>query len=429
MTIVTGLAAFGGRPSVTLPRPHHVWPRLADESIEEVRRYLVAREPLSLGDGSGVIAQLERELADALGLAKVLTVSSGTAALHAGYLALDLPVGSEVIAPVFGFHASVTPALHCGLRPVLVDVDADTGNLNVEAARQAITDRTSCVVVNHTWGHPADLDPIVDLCRRHGLALIEDCSHAYGSTYKGRPVGTFGDIAAFSMQANKMLPAGEGGFLGTADERLYERALLASHYRGRAHSQVTDVSLAPYGETGFGLKYRLAPLVAVVARAELARLPQRMADRTLLLDILGDALRQAVGVEPPTVRPEVRVGAWFGYKPAFVPGALTLKGRPVDRAQYVDLLVAEGVDVHVPSVPPLRDLPLFQTTPPLRIAELAWKPQLEASYPGLDAYIAHRLSVPAFSFPEQAEVVAQYAAAFAKIGAVLGGPDAAKDDR
>jgi hypothetical protein len=173
----------------------------------------------------------------------------------------------------------------------------------------------------------------------------------------------------------------------------------------------------------------LAADPSVVARAELARLPQRMADRTLLLDILGDALRQAVGVEPPTVRPEVRVGAWFGYKPAFVPGALTLKGRPVDRAQYVDLLVAEGVDVHVPSVPPLRDLPLFQTTPPLRIAELAWKPQLEASYPGLDAYIAHRLSVPAFSFPEQAEVVAQYAAAFAKIGAVLGGPDAAKDDR
>jgi perosamine synthetase len=202
---------------------------ISQETVDEVSRYLAQGGPLSIGDGSGIIERLERLLEELLSVENVLTCSSGTAALHSAYLALDLPTGSEVIAPVTTFHASITPALHCGLSPVLADVEPETGNLSPTALREAITNRTSCVVVTHNLGHPAELDEISEICRKHELRLIEDCSHAYLSVYRGKPVGTVGDIAVWSMQAAKTLVAGEGGFLASKDRGLFERACLAGH--------------------------------------------------------------------------------------------------------------------------------------------------------------------------------------------------------
>ena len=143
---------------------------ISDSAIEAVTRYLRQGRHLSIGDGSGIIVQLER-LEDLLSVSNLLTCSSGTAALHSTYMALDLPPGSELIDPVTTFHASSTPALHCGLSPVLVDVEPDTGNLSPTALREAITERSRCVVVTHNLGHPAELDEIIEICGRHGPRL------------------------------------------------------------------------------------------------------------------------------------------------------------------------------------------------------------------------------------------------------------------
>lgn len=185
---------------------------------------------LSIADGSGVIGQLEERLGKVLGLGNTLTFASATAAMHAAYLALDLPPGSEVIGPVNTFHASLTPAAHCLLNAVLVDVEPDTGNMSPDALEAAIGPMTRCVTATHYLGHPAAMDEISAICRARDLRLIEDFSHGFLSTFQGEPVGTFGDVAVGSLQERKTWVAGEGGVLATARRELFERAVLAGHY-------------------------------------------------------------------------------------------------------------------------------------------------------------------------------------------------------
>lgn len=356
-------------------------------AAEAVREYLAKGRPLSVADGSGVIGELERSLSTLLDVKNVLTFSSGTAALHSGYLALDLPPGSEVIAPVLGFHAAVTPALHCGLSPVLIDVDPHTGTMSASALREAITERTRCVVVVHYLGHPAEMDEITAICREHDLLLVEDCSHAYLSTYRGRPVGAFGDFAAWSMQETKAVAAGEGGFLATPHRWVLDRALLAGHYRGRSHFQVADAALRQFAETGFGLKYRLHPLAAVIALTQAATLCARVEHRQRLLARLSDGLDQVPGIVPPTVADHVNMGAWFSYRPALP----ELAEEELDH--LLAALQAAAVPAHRPSVGPLDELPLFSKAVPLRSADATWRPRLCGPFEGALAYQRGRLSV------------------------------------
>jgi len=415
------LAADGGVREITSPFPHAPWPVLAPETVDAVERYLRDGLPLSISKAEGIIGSLEQELGDVLKLENVLTTSSGTSALHAAYIALDLPPGSEVVAPVSTFHASVSPALHCGLRPVLVDVEPDTGNLSADALKEAVTSRTACVVVNHTWGHPAEMDDISDVCRRGGIALIEDCSHAYLSMYRGRPVGTVGDIAVFSMQANKMLAAGEGGFLATHDRNLFERAILAGHYRGRSLTQIEDPSLGRFADTGLGLKHRLHPLVAVIAYHELQHLEERGKLRTSWLEQLDRELTSIAGVAPPARRPYVSIGAPFGYKPEYIAGELARNGREVDCDAYIDILTAEGLDIHRPSIRPLNEMPLFQGPPPMKSAAKTWRPQQASEFTGCAEYFRNRLSLPVFTAKDSGPIVGSYIRAMKKVAGALAG--------
>ncbi|MFD7817721.1 aminotransferase class V-fold PLP-dependent enzyme [Streptomyces sp. NPDC059785] len=384
---------------------------ISADTVEEVARYLRQGNPLSIGDGSGIIERLEHRLEELLGIQNVLTCSSGTAALHSAYLALDLPTGSEVIAPVTTFHASVTPALQCGLSPVLVDVDPDNGNISPAALRAAITERTRCVVVTHNLGHPVELDEIAEICRTHGLRLIEDCSHAYLSTYRGRPVGTVGDVAVWSMQAAKTLVAGEGGFLATKDRAIFERACLAGHYRGRSEKQITDPRLRAFADTGLGLKYRLHPLAAVIAWSEAGHLVERVARRRRLLTRLSTRLTGIPGVQPPRVRDEVTMGGWFSYRPTLVPSG----GCPAeDYERIVGALQEAGVPAHRPSIGSLDAMPLFTTPPPLDHAVATWRPRLCGPFDGARAYEKNRLSVTVTA-SDTLDRIEAYADAFADV--------------
>ena len=384
---------------------------LAPQTVDAVHRYLTRGAPLSIGDGAGVIRQLEEELSRVLGIATVITCSSGTAALHSAYLALDLPPGSEVIAPVTTFHASITPALHCGLSPVLVDVEADTGNLSVSAVEQALTNRTRCVVVTHNLGQPADLDAIAAVCRRHDLRLIEDCSHAYLSTYRGRPVGTYGDISVWSMQARKTLVAGEGGFLSTADQTLLDRACLAGHYRGRSEAQIADPLLRRFADTGLGLKYRLHPIAAVIALSELQLLAERVARRGRLLERLSRRLADIPGLKAPAVHPQRTMGGWFSYRPSLA--------YELDLDQFLRHLSAAGVPAHRPSVASLDEFPLFQGPAPLKHAEATWRPRLHGPFRGAREFERNRFSIAVSARDDEPKIDA-YADAMGKAAAAVG---------
>ena len=142
-----------------------------------------------------------------------LLTSSGTMALYSAFFGLDLKPGDEAISTVYSFHATATPLLHLGAKVVFCDVEPDTGNIDPSKLGELINSRTRAVVTNHMWGHPVDVTAMQEICRRHGLAWVEDCSHAHFSGYEGKLVGSFGDVSVFSLQGNKLLTGGEGGII------------------------------------------------------------------------------------------------------------------------------------------------------------------------------------------------------------------------
>jgi dTDP-4-amino-4,6-dideoxygalactose transaminase len=166
------------------------------------------------------VAEFEREFAAYSDTAECIALNSGTSALHLALLAAGIQPGDEVITVPFTFVASIATILYAGAKPVLVDIEPQTFNMNPWALEAAVTPRTKAIVPVHLYGHPADMDPILDVARRHNLVVIEDAAQAHGAKYKGRSVGSIGDIACFSFYPTKNLGAyGEGGAVTTNNPR------------------------------------------------------------------------------------------------------------------------------------------------------------------------------------------------------------------
>ncbi len=205
----------------------------------------------------------------------VANLSSGTAAMHLAWIAYGVGPGDEVVIPANTF-ASVA---HCvslvGATPVPVDVEPDTYNIDPAAAAAAITPRTRGIMPVHTAGHPADLDPILELARRHRLVVIEDACQAIGARYKGRAAGTLGDMGCYSFVQNKaMTCAGEGGAVASFDEMRVRRIFnLANHGRGEHYHRGHADEGAPVTHDEIGFNYRQSEILSAVARVQLRRLP------------------------------------------------------------------------------------------------------------------------------------------------------------
>ena len=174
--------------------------------------------------GSEVVG-FEQEFATYCGAAECIALNSGTSALHLALLAAGVGPGDEVITVPFTFVASVAAVLYTGARSVLVDIDPRSFTMDPAAIEAAITPRTKAIVPVHLYGQPADMDPIIEVARRHGLVVIEDAAQAHGAKYKGRPVGSIGDMACFSFYPGKNLGAyGEGGAVTTSNSE-YARTI------------------------------------------------------------------------------------------------------------------------------------------------------------------------------------------------------------
>ena len=173
------------------------------------------------------LVRFEEEFAAYCGVRYCVGVGSGTAAIHLALEALGVSKGDEVIVPANTFFGSVSPVLKLGAMPVLVDCDAENATIDVDAVSDAVSPRTTAVLAVHLYGHPANVDPLEQLCESHGLALIEDSCQAHGARYKGRRAGSLGKIAAFSFYPSKNLGAlGDGGAVTTDDEELAQRIRL-----------------------------------------------------------------------------------------------------------------------------------------------------------------------------------------------------------
>jgi dTDP-4-amino-4,6-dideoxygalactose transaminase len=408
------LAVHGGTPVIE-PAHRFVWPRVSAADRASVTA-LLGRGELSYYGREGVLTQLEDLWSARLGGRRTLGLSSGTAALHSAFFALGAGPGDEVLCPTNTFLATVMPLVQLGAVPVLCDAEEETGTIDPASVAAAVTPRTVGIVVTHLWGHPCEMASIMDIARRHGLWVVEDCSHAHGATYRGREVGSLGDAAAFSFQAAKIVYAGQGGLLASAEAEVHERACLLGHFRVRSEQDVRG-PLKRYAGTGLGLNYRMHPFAAALALQSSRDMDARIASRADLLGRLAEGLAAIPGLAPPTTRPDCDRGAYYGFK-------LRLSGRWLDAGADVvaEALAAEGLDVHPPGSRPLHLLPFFQdgAVPVRRHGAPTLLPEYKAGdFPVAEELWRTSLSLPTFTFPDEGRLVDLYCEAFRKVAAQL----------
>ena len=224
---------------------------------------------LSLGPK---LPAFERAFADRLGLRHGVAVNSGTSALHLVVRAMGLGAGDEMITSPFTFVATANCALFEGARPVFVDIDEHTWNMDVEKLEAAVTDRTKLLMPVHIFGRPMPMDAVMEIAARRGIPVAEDACEALGATYKGRQVGTFAAASTFAFYPNKQMTTGEGGMIVTDDDRL---AGLCRSLR----NQGRDPGAGWLAHARLGYNYRLSDINGALGLAQLARLPEFLAAR------------------------------------------------------------------------------------------------------------------------------------------------------
>ncbi len=211
------------------------------------------------------VQALEQEAAAYCGVKHAITCASGTDALHLALRACGIGPGDEVITTPFTFIATAEAVSYTGAKPVFVDIDPDTFNIDPERVARAVTPRTRAVLPVHLYGQPADLEPIAETCRRHGLRLLEDCAQSFGAEYGGRKSGAYGDIGCFSFYPSKNLGAyGDGGMVITDDDALAKSVRI---YRDHGRT-------ATYQHALVGYNSRLDEIQAAILRVKLRRIDE-----------------------------------------------------------------------------------------------------------------------------------------------------------
>lgn len=264
------LAIFGGSP--LRKTPLHYGRQYVDEDDIAAVVETLKSDDLTCGPK---ITALEEKLCQVTGAKYAVVVSNGTAALHIAALAADFREGDEVIVSSITFAASSNCILYCGARPVFADIDPETYNIAPQSIERLITPRTKGIVAVDFTGQSVEHDAIGDICRRHGLLLIEDAAHAIGTKYAGRPVGSIADMTCFSFHPVKTVTSGEGGAVTTNDEALYRRLVrLRTHGITRNREEMVHPTDALWynEQVELGFNYRLTDIQAALLLSQLDKL-------------------------------------------------------------------------------------------------------------------------------------------------------------
>lgn len=300
------------------------------------------------------VTEFEENLADHVGVAHAVSASSGTTALHLALESLGLGPGDEVIVPSLTFIATANAVRYTGARPVFVDSDRETWNLDPDAFEAAITDRTRAVIPVHLYGHPADMGPIQKIARRYEITVVEDAAEAFGARYRGEPVGSVGDAAIFSFYGNKILTTGEGGMLVTDSDELADRARLL-----RDHGMSPD---RRYWHPVLGYNYRLTNLQAAVGLAQLERAGSLLARKQAIADRYSAGLEEVAGIELPPSAAWADPVCWI-YSVLVDPEEFG-----ASRDQLADSLDEKGIETR-PLFPPVHRQPIYDREQRLPVAE------------------------------------------------------------
>ena len=316
------------------------------------------------------IEAFENQFASFCGTKYALTASNGTTALHLALLAAGIKSGDEVIVPDLTFVATANAVTYIGARPVLVDVESETLCIAPEAIEHAITPRTRAIVPVHLYGHPADMDPINAIAKRHGLIVVEDAAEAHGAEYRGRKVGGLGLCGVFSFYGNKVITSGEGGMITTDDEALFRTA-----------KRLRDHAMSPtrrYWHEEIGYNYRMTNLQAALGLAQLERIDTFLSKRREIMSWYRSRLSS-----DPSLRLN-RDAAWATN--AYWMVCVEINGlTDAKRQKLMASLRDRGVDSR-PYFYPVSDMPM---------------------YPSADTPVAHRYSQSGVNLPSFVDMTEQ----------------------
>lgn len=316
------------------------WPHYAQDEIDAVTDVLASgRVNAWTGEACG---QFEADYAQHTGVRHAIALANGTLALELALIALDVGPGDEVVVPSRTFIASASCVVARGAVPVVADIDADSQTLTAGAIRAVLSPRTRAIVAVHLAGWPCDMDPIMALARERGLVVIEDCAQAHGARYRGRPVGSLGDAAAFSFCQDKIISTGgEGGMLLLNDTSRWEKAWAYKDH-GKSYEAVFRREHAPgfrWLHESFGSNWRMTGMQAAIGLRQLAKLQDWVALRQQHARTLAQGLSAIAGLR--LVTPPAHIEhAYYRYYAYLEPAALK---HGWDQPRILAAINAEGV--------------------------------------------------------------------------------------
>ncbi|HEV2490510.1 MAG TPA: DegT/DnrJ/EryC1/StrS family aminotransferase [Candidatus Acidoferrales bacterium] len=309
-------------------------PSLGLREIEYVTAALEAGE--ISGTHGQFLDRFEREFASYCNCSHGVATSNGTTALHLAVASLGIGPGDEVLVSTLTNMATFFAVLYQGATPVPVDVEEDTWNLNPTLLESLLTPRTRAILVVHLYGHPADMDPIMEFARRHNLYLIEDAAEAHGALYKGKKAGSIGDVGCFSFYANKILTTGEGGMITTSDPAIAKRA--------RALRSLAYGSERKFMHTDVGFNYRMTNLQAALGCAQLEKIEDVIESKRRIARLYSEQLSGISEIQLPVEKPCSRNVYWMYH--------IVLRGSAEKHRDLVMQLVAEhGIETRPAFIP------------------------------------------------------------------------------
>ena len=412
-------ALLGGEKSVVVDTGDlFTWPIVTSQDEEAVLEVL-RRGAMSATD---VTHLFEGDLRDWFGVRHALCHNTGTSAIQAAIWAAGVRRGDEVISQSMTYWGTSLQVFSLGATVVFAEMDPQTLTLDPGDIEHRITDRTRAIVPVHYCGHPTDMDAIMEIADKHGLKVVEDVSHAQGGLYKGRLLGTIGHVGAMSIMSGKSLACGEGGFLVTDDDEIYERAAAFGHYertKDLEHPELKPLAGYPLG----GCKNRMHQLSSAVGRVQLKSYRERIAVIQQAMNYFWDQLEGTPGIRAhrPPADSGSTMGGWYAAKGLYDPEELG--GLPV--ARFCEAVSAEmagsgcsinpGANILMHIHPVLNEADVYGDGKPTRIAfsnrDLR---QPAGSLPVTETLPGRCYSIPWFKHYRPA-VIDQFVTAFRKV--------------
>jgi len=329
------------------------WQQVTEEEAQVAYDMALRNE---LSGGTPVVREFEQMWRERHGTRFAITVINGTSALHSAMFGLGVGPGDEVICPINTWICSISSAPMLMARPVFCEIDPETLMIDPEDVRRRITERTRAIVAVHLWGNVCGMDALMEISKETGVPVIEDCSHAHGAMYKGKPCGSIGQVGAWSMQGSKAVSAGEGGVMATDDVDVFERACLLGQVNRVAGVDLVTGKYTHLQPLGLGIKFRAHPMAIGIAGVQMRKLDALNERRRAYVEAVEEGICDISGLASVRVYDGAQRGGYYGFPIRHDPDEMA----GLSTKAFVDALNEEGLKAQLCPYPLLHDLPLFR---------------------------------------------------------------------